>query len=198
MRPLDGLVLKPDALPMIRPWSKVSTKPLGDYRIFTVRSDEKISPRTGERHDFYIIDCVDWVNVLAVTPQQELVMVEQYRHGSNTIELEIPGGIMDKSETSPVETAVGELSEETGYAGQNARRLADVFANPAIMSNTCHTVLIENCSLQHAVEWDSGEDMLTRLVPVDNVQALVTAGRIKHPLVIVALYHFDLWRRGRK
>jgi len=182
---------------MIRPWTKVGSKPLGDYRIFTVRSDEKISPRTGQRHDFYIIDCVDWVNVLAVTPQQELVMVEQFRHGSNTVELEIPGGIMDKSESSPVETAVRELREETGYAGQNARRLADVFANPAIMSNTCHTVLIENCSLQHDVEWDSGEDMLTRLVPVDEVPALVTAGRIKHPLVVVALYHFDRWRRRK-
>jgi len=53
----------------------------GDYRIFSVRSDEKVSPRTGQTHDFFIIDCVDWVNVLAVTPQQELVMVEQFRHG---------------------------------------------------------------------------------------------------------------------
>jgi len=138
------------------------------------------------------------VNVLALTPQQELVMVEQYRHGSNTVELEIPGGIMDKTEASPVETAVRELREETGYAGENARRLAAVYANPAIMSNSCHTVLVENCSLQHDVEWDSGEDMLTRLVPVAEVPALVGAGRIKHPLVIVALYHFDLWRQGKR
>jgi len=53
---------------MIRPWQKLSSKPVGDFRIFKVRSDEKISPRTGRTHDFFIIDCVDWVNVLAVTP----------------------------------------------------------------------------------------------------------------------------------
>ena len=180
---------------MIRPWEKLSSKPVGDYRIFTVRTDEKLSPRTGAKHDFFIIDCVDWVNILALTPQRELVMVEQYRHGSNTVELEIPGGIMDRSDASPVHTGVRELREETGYEGGNARVLGDVFANPAIMSNTCHTVLIENCALKHPVEWDSGEDMLTRLVPLAEVPSLVATGKIKHPLVIVALYYLELFQR---
>ena len=180
---------------MIRPWQKLGSRPVGDFRIFTVRTDEKLSPRTGAKHDFYIIDCVDWVNVLAITPQQELVMVEQYRHGTNTVELEIPGGIMDRSDASPLHTGVRELREETGYEGKQARVLGDVFANPAIMSNTCHTVLIENCALKHPVEWDSGEDMLTRLVPLAEVPALVASGKIKHPLVIVALYYLDLLRR---
>jgi ADP-ribose pyrophosphatase len=183
---------------MIKPWQKLSSKALGDYRIFTVRSDEKVSPRTGQKHDFYIIDCVDWVNVLAVTPDEQLVMVEQYRHGTNTVELEIPGGIMDASETSPVETGVRELREETGYEGEKARLLGNVFANPAIMSNTCHTVIVENCSLKHAVEFDSGEDLITRLVPVADIPQLVKTGKIRHPLVVVALYYFDLWRRGAR
>ena len=180
---------------MIRPWQKLGSRPVGDFRIFTVRTDEKLSPRTGAKHDFFIIDCVDWVNVLAITPQQELVMVEQYRHGTNTVELEIPGGIMDRTDASPLHTGVRELREETGFEGENARVLGDVFANPAIMSNTCHTVLIEQCALKHPVEWDSGEDMLTRLVPLAEVPALVATGRIKHPLVIVALYYLDLLRR---
>lgn len=183
---------------MIKPWQKLSSKPLGDYRIFSVRSDEKVSPRTGEKHDFYIIDCVDWVNVLAVTPDEQLVMVEQYRHGTNTVELEIPGGIMDAGESSPVETGVRELREETGYEGEKARLLGNVFANPAIMSNTCHTVIVENCSLKHAVEFDSGEDLITRLVPVADIPRYVATGKIRHPLVVVALYYFDLWKRGAK
>src|SRR5690349_14464824 len=132
---------------MIKPWQKVSSRPLADYRIFTVRSDEKISPRTGQRHDFFIIDSVDWVNVLAVTPDDQLVMVEQYRHGSNTVELEIPGGVMDRTDLSPLETGVRELREETGYEGEGARLLADVYSNPAIMSNATHTVLVHNCHL---------------------------------------------------
>ncbi len=181
---------------MIQPWPKVGSRPLADYRIFSIRSDEKISPRTGQKHDFFIIDSVDWVNVLAVTPDEQLVMVEQYRHGSNTVELEIPGGVMDRTDRSPLDTGVRELREETGYAGERARVLADVYSNPAIMSNTTHTVLVENCRLQHERQMDSGEDLLTRLVPIADVPGLVAGGQIKHPLVVVALYHFELFRRG--
>ena len=68
-------------------------------------------------------------------------MVEQYRHGSNTVELEIPGGMMDPGDASPVETAVRELREETGYEGENARVFGRILPNPAIMSNVCYTVL---------------------------------------------------------
>ena len=78
------------------PGRQTGTKLLGDFRIFTVRSDRKVSPRTEAEHDFFVIDCANWVNVIAVTPEQQLVMVEQYRHGSNTVELEIPGGMIDR------------------------------------------------------------------------------------------------------
>ena len=62
---------------MLKPWPTISSKPLGDYRIFKVRSDEKLSPRTGQKHDFFVIDCVDWVNIIAITSDQQLVMVER-------------------------------------------------------------------------------------------------------------------------
>lgn len=183
---------------MLKPWPTTKSTALGDYRIFRVRSDEKVSPRTGAKHDFFVIECVDWVNVIAVTPDEELVMVEQYRHGSNTIELEIPGGIMDPSDASPVATGVRELREETGFEGEDPALLGSVFANPAIMNNSCHTVVINRCVPKHPVEWDSGEDMVTRLVPILEIPGLITAGKIRHPLVVVALFYFDLERRQRR
>jgi ADP-ribose pyrophosphatase len=183
---------------MIKPWKKVGSKPVGDFRIFKMRADTAVNPRTGEEHDFFVIDSVNWVNIVAVTSDQKLVMVEQYRHGSNTVELEIPGGMMDPHENDPVVTAVRELREETGYEGENARELGKIWSNPAIFSNTTYTVLIENCVLKHGLEFDSGEDLITRLVPVDEIPGLIADGKINHSLVVVALYHFDLWRRGLK
>jgi len=183
---------------MIQPWEKISSRPAGDFRIFTIRSDLKVSPRTQQQHDFFVIDCASWVNVIAVTPDQQLVLVEQYRHGSNTVELEIPGGMVDTKDASPEAAGLRELREETGYEGKNHRIIGQVFPNPAIMSNTCHTVLIENCRCVHPVEFDHGEDIATRLMPVAEIPKLVARGKIRHSLVVAALYYFELQRRGLK
>jgi len=180
---------------MLKPWERLSSKPAGDFKIFSIRSDRLVSPRTHQAHDFYVIDCVNWVNVIAVTPQQELVMIEQYRHGSGTVELEIPGGMIDPHDASPLAAGIRELREETGYEGQNPQIIGEVFPNPAIMSNTCYTLMLENCRCAHPVEFDHGEDLLTRLVPVSDIPHLVASGKIRHSLVVVALYSFELRRR---
>lgn len=181
---------------MIRPWQKTGTKHAGDFRIFTIRSDLKVSPRTGKTHDFFVIDSVNWVNVIATTPDNQLVMIEQYRHGSDTVELEIPGGMLDAKDTSPAEGGIRELREETGYEGEQPTIVGQIFPNPAIMSNICYTLWVRNCQLKHPCEWDHGEDLITRLVPIADIPKLVATGQIRHSLVVVALYHFELWERG--
>jgi ADP-ribose pyrophosphatase len=181
---------------MIQAWPTLRSESLADYRVFRVRRDLKRSPRTGQTHDFFVLECPGWVNVIALTPARDLILVEQFRHGTETVELEIPGGVMDPEDASPVETAVRELREETGYEGERARTIGRIAPNPAIQNNTAYTVLIENCTLRHAVDFDHTEDVLTRIEKVDAIPALVAAGRIRHSLVVVAFYHFDLWRRG--
>ena len=65
------------------------------------------------------------------------------------------------------------------------------------MSNTCYTVMVENCRDLHPDQFDHGEDLVTRLVPIADLPGLVAAGKIQHSLVVVALYYFDLWQRRR-
>ncbi|MDI9371469.1 MAG: NUDIX hydrolase [Verrucomicrobiota bacterium] len=180
----------------LKPWKKLGSQPAGEFRIFSIRSDRVVSPRTRQAQDVYVIDCVNWVNVIALTPDQHLVMIEQYRHGSTTVELEIPGGMIDPQDASPAAAALRELREETGYEGEHPRLLGRVFPNPAIMSNICFTVLVENCRRRHRVQLDQGEDLITRRVPIADLPRLVAAGRIRHSLVVAALHYFDLWRRG--
>jgi len=183
---------------MPRSWKTLDSKPIGDYRIFTIRSDRKVSPRTQSEHEFYVIDSANWVNVIAVTPEDELVLVEQFRHGSNTVELEVPGGMIDATDRSPVGAGARELREETGYEGGEGRIIGEVHPNPAIQSNICYTVLFEHCMLKHPQEWDHAEELATRLVPVSKLSSLVASGKIRHSLVVVALYHYDLLNRGLK
>lgn len=180
--------------PMVKAWPVVSSRPLANYRIFSLRSDLKVNPRNGAKHDFFVLDCPDWVNVVPITRDGRLVMIEQFRHGTNTVELEIPGGVMDPHETNPIIAGQRELREETGYEGTSARLIGRIFPNPAIQSNTCHTLLVENCELRHVTEFDHSEDIHLRLVPLENLPHLLATGQIQHALVVVALSHFLMLR----
>lgn len=183
-------------MPDIQPWPLLRTETLGDYRIFRLNRDWRRSPRTGREHDFFVLHAPDWVNVIALTPDRQVVLVEQFRHGTATVDLEVPGGVMDREDRSPVDTAVRELREETGYVGENARVLAGIAPNPAFLSNTCHIVLIENCVRTAEIEFDAGEDIATRLVPAADLPGMMGEGRFRHSLVAVAIYHFELYERG--
>lgn len=182
----------------VKPWEHVSSKPIGDFRVFTIRSDVKVSPRTGQAHDFYVIESVNWVNVVALTRDGKLVMIDQYRHGSNTVELEIPGGMMDPEDTSALEAGLRELREETGYEGTQAEVIGQIYANPAIMNNVCYTVLVRDCELKHELQLDHSEDLAVTLVDPENIPRLIREGRIGHSLVVVALYHFEQWQRASR
>jgi len=182
---------------MIQPWRQLSSQTLGSYRVFSVRQEHKVSPRTGRGYDFFVIDSADWVNVIALTPERQMVLIEQYRHGSNTVELEIPGGIIDAADASPQAAGERELAEETGYQGEGPVIVGQVYPNPAIMRNHCYTVLLQNCRAVKSVHWDDGEDLLTKLVPMEQVPELVASGRIRHSLVVAALYQFEVWWKNR-
>jgi len=182
---------------MIRPWKLLKSEEAGNFRIFNITVDRKINPRNGYEHDFYVMHPPGWVNVVPLTRDGMIVMVQQYRHGSNTVELELPGGVMDPDDQSPVSAAVRELREESGYEGRDPRIIGEVLSNPAIMSNTTSTVLIEDCELKHEIDLDQGEDLITKLVPVQSIEEMILSGKVRHSLVVAALYHFELYRRRK-
>ena len=169
---------------------------MGDFHIFKIRADHKESPRNQHQQDFLILECPQWVNVIAVTPDEKLVMVEQFRHGTETVELEIPGGMIDGQDPNPVFAGERELREETGFVGEYSRLLGRIAPNPAIMGNTCYTVLVENCLERHELQLDHGEDIVVRLIPLRDIPSLVSAGKIQHALVIVALHYYEMHLNG--
>jgi len=194
----EDMMTKSDSTTPIQPWPLRRSEPLGDFRIFRMRRDWRQSPRTGQEHAFYVLDSPDWVNVIALTRDGLAVMVEQFRHGTSSVDLEVPGGVMDLEDESPVATAIRELREETGYLGKNARVLGTIAPNPAIQGNICHTILIEDCEPVAGLDLDAGEDIQTHLVPSDQLAIMVADGRIQHSLVAVAIFHFEMWRQGKK
>ena len=83
---------------MIKKWNIINSKELQSNKIFSVRKDTSVSPITGNEHDFFIVESPDWINVVALTENNEVVLIEQYRHGSKSVTIEIPGGMVDPGE----------------------------------------------------------------------------------------------------
>ena len=174
-------------------WETISEKDRGNFRIFSLREKLARSPRTGNEHPFIILEGNDWINVIAKTSSEELVMVKQYRFGTSKFELEIPGGIIEKGET-PIEAGIRELREETGFVGNVHKYLGHVDPNPAFQANKCHTVLIENCQKLEEQELDPGEDIETEIMSERKVKKLIDKGKIRHSLVMSAFKLYDIYK----
>ncbi|MFH1497388.1 MAG: NUDIX hydrolase [Verrucomicrobiota bacterium] len=178
-------------------WTKGAARTLASTRVFDVRGQAYTHPVRGTGREFVVIDAPDWVNVVAVTPDGRMVLVNQFRYGADAFSWEVPGGVIDAGE-DPVEAGLRELSEETGYSGRDARLLASIHPNPAIMSNRCHLVLVEDVVRTVSPAWDPDEEIEVALRPVDEVLADARAGGISHSLVLCALFAFEpVWRARR-
>jgi hypothetical protein len=90
---------------MIKPWPLISSQPVSDHGLFQLTKDRAQSPRTGSERDFMVIHMPDWLQMVALTSQGELVLVRQYRHGSRGIGLEVPGGLLDAADPDPASAA---------------------------------------------------------------------------------------------
>lgn len=170
---------------MIRPWRESRSIPRGDFKVFRVREVHREDPRTRKAHPFYVLDGSDWVNVIALTPASEVVLIRQFRQGTAAVTLEIPGGSIDEGE-DPAEAARRELLEETGFAGATPEWLGVVHPNPALQSNRCHTYLIRDAVRRAEPRPDDLEDIETELRPLTAVKRLLRDGEITHALVVVA------------
>ena len=172
-------------------WEVLGREPLQDCRVFRVQRATVRSPHTANAHPFYTIESDPWVNVVAITPDDELVMVRQWRHGASKLTLEIPGGLVDPGE-SPEVAAARELLEETGFAPRSIRPLGHVNPNPALFGNRVHTYLAEHCERVREVQNGPLEETLVELVRAAELPARLRAGEIDHALVIAALHWWRL------
>ena len=128
----------------------------------------------------------DWVLILALTPQQEVVMVRQYRHGTEQICLELPGGLVDPDDASPELSAQRELLEETGYTVSNIRLIGECYPQPAILSNRCFFYLAENAVKAKPQNLDASEDIEILTVPLNEIRVKIENKEIDHGMVLQA------------
>ena len=175
----------------VKPWRQLSKRLLAHTRVFTLDAHTRQSATSGVEAEFYVIDAADWVNVIALTADQKIVLVEQYRHGVERASLEIPGGMVDDGET-PEAAARRELLEETGYASAAWRLIGSVDPNPAIQTNRCYTFLTTDAERVREPSPDAHEEIRVVLEDAASVPELLRSGRIDHALVVAAFHWWTL------
>ena len=124
-----------------------------------------------------------------------MVLIHQYRHGVDEITLEIPGGMVDPHDPSPLHAARREMREETGYDSDDIVELGSIHPNPAIQNNRCHTFLARNVEKRFETQFDTTEETEVILVPSVELPSLVQQGKITHALVVTAFYWLNLFHQ---
>lgn len=157
-----------------------------ETRVFTIEHEQRVSPRSGQAHDFYILSCADWCNIVPITHDDQVVMVRQHRYGTGEETLELPGGMVDPEDPSPLEAARRELLEETGYRAGEIAPIGVIAPNPALQTNRTWSFVARGVERAGAPRLDGGEDIEVVTVPLVEVPERVRRGEISHALVVVA------------
>jgi 8-oxo-dGTP pyrophosphatase MutT (NUDIX family) len=179
-------------------WQPIRRETVFSTRIFDIQEITSRSPENDEK-SFYALHSADWVIVVPVIKDaqgnEEFLMVKQWRHGSETLSVEFPGGVIDPGE-APADGARRELLEETGRRAGRLTHVASLSPNPAIMDNTCHVFIAEDLEDTRALSPDDDEYIAIETVPASEVFLLMGQGAYRHGLMLSAMFLY-LQKKGR-
>ena len=174
---------------MLEKWNLKDESTVLETPPFNVLLRQFIKPEEETVVDTYVLKYPDWVNVIGITPEKKILLIRQFRFGSQNIELEIPGGCIDPGE-DPLEGARRELEEETGYVADEFIPIGQVDANPAVQTNKCYTFLAKNIMPKGKLNLDPNEIISMEFAGVDQVKEYIKSGQITNTYIIAAFFWY--------
>ena len=158
-------------------WRVASSKSLLKDRWIDLRVDSCVTASGAQIEPYYVLAYPDWVNVIALTNEDNLVLVRQYRHAVGDYNLEVPGGTVYASDPNVELSARRELEEETGYVADHWQPVSVLYANPSLQTNRVHVFLAREARCIKPQSLDAGEEGLTvKLVPIQEVLDRLNSG----------------------
>lgn len=169
-------------------WQKLSSRYLVKEKWATLRVDTCKLQNGTVKDDYYVLEYPDWANAVALTKENKLILVRQYRHAADIISLEIPGGVIEPGENP--ETGVRrELQEETGYSFYSCELIATLYPNPATSTNRTFTYLLTGGVKTQEQHLDEHEILNVEEYTIEEVKQLLADNKIDQSLHAAALFY---------
>lgn len=183
---------------MKRYWRHLGSQKIGETRILSLRQDKYHFLPNDIIRDFTVLEFNDWVNIIPITADGDVVMIRQYRIGMQKETIEIPGGVISPDDESPKHAAVREMQEETGYFSEDVIHIGTVHPNPAIQNNKCYTYLARDAYPKSDQMLDSTEAIKIELLRKDAIFDMIKKAEITHGLVISAFAYLMLYENSNQ
>ncbi|WP_299288308.1 NUDIX hydrolase [uncultured Mucilaginibacter sp.] len=169
-------------------WETLSTEYIIQKPWATMRKDTCRMPNGTIVDDYYVLEYADWANAVAITENNEVLLVKQYRHAADVVLLEIPGGVIDAGE-DPKTAMKRELLEETGYLFEDIEQISTMYPNPSTGTNRCHVFLARGGKLVQGQKLDAHEEIIVEKVSIKEVKQLLAEGKFGQALHISSLFY---------
>ena len=169
-------------------WKTLKSEQIFKSGLVTIDKDTCELPDGRIMPGYYTLRFPDWVNIVPITAQGEVILIKQYRHATGKVHLEAPGGAVNRGENPDV-GALRELREETGFISDKIIKLAENYPNPALQDNRIHTYLALNCEDTGEQELDPFEDIEVVKLPLSQLEDKVRSGDIDHTIVVASIFH---------
>ena len=174
---------------VIKKWKHLKTEDIISLKIFNILEKIYQHPDTKREFRANILDTPDWVNIVGVNSENKILLIRQFRFGTETIELEIPGGIKGENET-PKDAALRELREETGYRVERIEKAGCVHANPAFMNNKCYTFVATLSEEKGKTDFDPNEIIETEFATISQVKEYLKEVQINNAYCVLGLFWY--------
>ncbi len=169
-------------------WEIVSSNYIVKDDWLTLRADECRTPDGVIVAPYYVLEYPAWVNVLALTSDNEAIVIRQYRHGVRDTILELPGGAVDDRDSSAGEAVRRELREETGYVVEELAEIGSISASPHNHTNQIHCFLGKNARRISEPNLELSEQIEVEIMPLSVLLGAAYRGKFKHPHHLATIF----------